>query len=351
MRNPKKVNLLRYKETNVISTRLDVLEETMNYLSFFRSLEFTEDNLLKTHNIRNAAKRKILAKEIKEHISLSIDLANQAFNSKEELSYLPLYYSCLNLIKAHLLFMNKKEDLYRNLKHGMSYNEKLMRRDFFNEELTFYKDGVVPFYYRTISGKTITNSERIRIKIKDVYAKIKDIYAEYLLLSSGHSQIIELKGGIIEYQGEEFIKLIKHSSRYENLPSLRSVSSINNFKLHPDKQLYLSKEPIINENQIEKYINDNINKYYISNYFCNNCKEFHLYTFVSGAKHVFNEELSIALAYFHLSNIIRYNPIHYRKLVDSKYNPLITALRKNGYFTFIKSMIGHFHKVAFDVNI
>ncbi len=344
------VNLLRYNKPNIITTRLDVLEETMNYLSFFKSLDFTEGILLNKHNIKNSTERKMLAKHIKEHISLSLDLAKQAFNSKEELSYLPLYYSCLNLIKAHLLFMNKRSDLNRNLRHGMSYNEKQMGRDFFNEELYFYKKGAIPFYYQLISGQTIRSKERIKIKIQDLYTQIKDISAEYVLVSSEKPQRIELKGNLTKIGKEQYIMLTNHSYTYGKLPSLRKVKSMKNFRLGRNDS-FISKTPIKTQSEIDKFIDSNINKYYMSNYYCNNCKEFHLYTGVSGKKHVFNEELSIALAYFHLSNIIRYNPMHYRKLVDSKYNPLIIALIKNGYFTFIKSMIGHFHKFSFEVNI
>ena len=43
------------------------------------------------------------------------------------------------------------------------------------------------------------------------------------------------------------------------------------------------------------------------------------HTPISGKKHVFNEEMCILLAYFHLSNVVRYNPEHLFKLKDSKY--------------------------------
>jgi len=327
------------------------LEETINYLSFFRSSEFTEEVLLKKHKIRNSAERSILARHIKEHVSISIDLANQAFGGKEELSYLPLYYSCLNLIKTHLLFMNKRRELNRNLVHGMSYDDKHIRRDFFNEEIYFYKKGAVPLYYRITSGATIGRNEKIKIQLNDIYAKVNDISAEYVLVSSSVPQIIELKGGIKEINGQKYIELRNHSNHYDKLPRLRVVKSIKQFQLTGTAESYLSKCTIANQLEIDQFLENNVNKYYVRNFFCNACNDFHLYTFVGGKKHVFNEEISIALAYFHLSNVIRYNPMHYRKLIDSKYAPLITSLRKNGYFTFIKSMIGHFHRENFDVNI
>lgn len=346
-----KVNPFRYQKENLITTRLDVLEDTMNYLSFFKSLDFTDDILYRVHNITDSRERKILATYIKEHVWLSIDLANQAFNSKEELSYLPLYYSCLNLIKAHLLFMNKRSELNRNLKHGMSYREKWMKRDFFNEEISFFKCGAVPLYYRTISGNTITNKEEIKISIKDIYSKIRNLTAEYSMVSIDYPVILELKSWMTHINGQNFMSFYNHSSYYKDLPNTRMVQSIQNVSLSKDKKYYLSKNIISNQNDIDRFIESNINKYYINNFYCDVCKEYHLYTSVSWKKHVFNEDLSVILAYFHLSNVIRYNPMHYKKIINSKYNPLITALRKHGYFTFIKSMIGHFHKSLFDVNI
>ena len=71
---------------------------------------------------------------------------------------------------------------------------------------------------------------------------------------------------------------------------------------------------------------------------------------INGRAHVFNEELCIMLAYFHLSNVVRYNPEHLYKLMDSKYWALILGLRKHGYLRFLKLMYGNYIKECVAIN-
>ena len=71
---------------------------------------------------------------------------------------------------------------------------------------------------------------------------------------------------------------------------------------------------------------------------------------ISGRKHVFNEDLNIMLAYFHLSNVVRYNPEHLYRLMDSKYWIIMLALRKHGFLRFQKLMYGNYIGKSFELN-
>jgi len=73
------------------------------------------------------------------------------------------------------------------------------------------------------------------------------------------------------------------------------------------------------------------------------------FTPISGRSIVFNEETNIMLAYFHLSNVVRYNPEHLYKIMDSKYWVILLGLRKHGFLRFEKLMWGNFIKKSFDI--
>lgn len=55
------------------------------------------------------------------------------------------------------------------------------------------------------------------------------------------------------------------------------------------------------------------------------------------------------LAYFHLSNVERYNPEHLYKIMDSKYWVIILELRKYGFLRFEKHIWGNYFKNSFDI--
>ncbi len=344
-----KIKAQRYEDENLIFTNHDFLEELVNYISIFKSKEFTSDILKNKHKFTNSNKIKEASAQIKLHMTLAIDLIHQALESKPELSYLPFYYACLNLIKCHLIALKKGSDLQKNKLHGMKYNDNPSTKNFLNEELKFFKKGTIPLYYQYISGKLISN-RGIRVKLDDVYRNIANISAEYQLSSNNLVPQIILKTKTFRQNGKITFQLIKHTNAILNLPEPRYMPALNNFKLSANKQYYQATKTFSTLNAAQNYSNKNINKFYIDNYYCQTCQEFHLKTIESRRRNVFSEDLSIALAFYHLSNMVRYNPEHFYRILDSKNYPMIMALRKNGIFTILKSMTGHLKQETFEMN-
>lgn len=56
------------------------------------------------------------------------------------------------------------------------------------------------------------------------------------------------------------------------------------------------------------------------------------YTPVSARSLLLPEEIPIALAFFHLSSVVRYKPEFLSKLRDSRYWPVLAALRYHGLY-------------------
>lgn len=345
-----KIKAQRYKAENIIYTSHDRLEELINYISIFKSRDFTSDILNKRHKFTNSKNIKEASNQIKLHMTLALDLIEQGFGSKAELSYLPFYYACLNLIKCHLIALKKSSELKKNKLHGMKYNDNPRTKIFLNEELKFFKKGTIPLYYQYISGKVISKSG-IKVKLDDVYRNIANIQAEYSLSSENHTPQIILKTKVFRMNGQIKFQLLNHNNNISILPELRYMPALQNFKLSLDKQFYEAKKTFSTLSAAQNFSQKNVNKFYINNSYCYYCKEFHLKTIESRRRNVFNEDLSISLAFYHLSNMVRYNPEHFYRILDSKNYPMIIALRKNGIYTMLKSMTGHLRQETFEMSI
>ncbi|MDP2951759.1 MAG: hypothetical protein Q8O76_00395, partial [Chloroflexota bacterium] len=55
----------------------------------------------------------------------------------------------------------------------------------------------------------------------------------------------------------------------------------------------------------------------------------------SGGKLLLPEELPLLCAFYHMSNVVRYDPDTLIRLMDSKYWPVLLALRRHGTYRFL----------------
>ena len=129
------MSILRYDETEIIGTDLDPIEDILNFISTLKSTGFTSDLLRETHGFISSTEIKKTAKLVSLHVDNAIGLANQGFDGPPQTSFLPLYYSTLNLSKVYLLLLGKRTDLQLNRWHGAKYSEREMSRNFLNEKI------------------------------------------------------------------------------------------------------------------------------------------------------------------------------------------------------------------------
>ena len=127
-------------------------------------------------------RNKKTAQLISLHTDNALGLATQGFDEPPETSFLPLYYSTLNLIKVYLLFLGKRTALESNRWHGAKYYEEEMGRQFLNEKIRILNRGTIPLIYQTITGKIIGRNG-IEIKLEEIYSCISSIEAEYLTIT------------------------------------------------------------------------------------------------------------------------------------------------------------------------
>jgi hypothetical protein len=347
--------MLRYDHINGISSDLDPIEDILNLITTLRSKGYTSDLLRQKHGFTNAAEINRTTKLIALHIDNAIGLSQQAFEGPAETSFLPLYYSTLNLCKVNLLILGKRVDLERNRWHGASYIESDMSKTFLNERIDIKNKGAIPLYYANMVGKTIPNNG-IKVTLNDVYSQITSVSAEYATVTNTKERMLAHSASIIQDDVNGHYLRIQVSDTFyrTNPPKPRTLKAykglrivVNNdgaFQFFESKKIKGLFTDI--ENQIKSTINRNLlsdqQQKGMANYWITYCP-------INGKRHVFNEELCITLAFFHLSNVVRYNPEHLYRLKDSRYWALMLALEKHGFFRFIKLMWGNYNRFSFDI--
>lgn len=346
------MSILRYDETNTIGTDLDPIEDILNFICTLRSKGFTSDLLRETHGFTNADEIKKTTALISLHVDNAVGLANQGFSGPPETSFLPLYYSTLNLSKVYLLFLGKRIDLERNRWHGAKYSESEMKRNFLNERVEISNRGTIPLLYRSVTNKIIGRSG-FKITLKEIYQNINSIGAEYSTVTKQRSGLMAHEAKIIQDDiNGHYIKITIEDSDFQtNPPTPRTIKAYSGLRLirGQDGLFYYETRKVrghyetIKNNYIETI------KRYLNSDEVSSLGSWTSFTPINGRSHIFNEELCIMLAYFHLSNVVRYNPEHLYKIMDSKYWAILLGLRKHGFLRFEKLMWGNFIKKSFGI--
>ncbi len=350
------MTLLRHKEYFSVGTDLDPIEDILNLIMTLKSVGFTSDLLRGTHGFTDNVEIKKTAKLVSLHVDNAVNLAYQGFEGPPQTSFLPLYYSTLNLSKVYLLLSGKRNELQLNRRHGASYSDGEMSRHFLNEKIKIFNKGTIPLLYNVITGKSISKSGLI-ITLNEIYHNITSIGAEYSTITKNNSGLLPCRVEFIQNDNSgHFMKVHILSNYYiTNPPQPRKLKAFPGLKIVTDKDgnsHYESKKYIGDFELVKETLSSKVNTCLNSDSLLHTGfrKSWVSYTPINGKYHVFNEDLSIMLAYFHLSNVVRYNPEHLYKLMDSKYWSIMLGLRKHGFLRFEKLMWGNFMKKSFDIN-
>lgn len=91
--------ILRYDSTKIVSTRLDPLDDISSWFTGLRSRGFVGDLLKEIHGFNNRDKINRVSKAISSHTENAVNLLSQGFSSSTDVSFLPIYYTLLNIAK------------------------------------------------------------------------------------------------------------------------------------------------------------------------------------------------------------------------------------------------------------
>ncbi|WP_418500906.1 YaaC family protein [Flagellimonas sp.] len=348
--------MLRYDDTESISTELNPIEDVLNLIAVLKSKGFTSDLLKEVHGFSDGIEIRKTAKLISLHVDNAIGLANQGLEGPAQTSFLPLYYSTLNLAKVYLLFLGKRMELKSNRWHGAKYTESEMSKNFLNEKIKISNQGTLPLLYHSITNKSIGQSG-LYITLDEIYKNITSIGAEYKTITKKESGLLVHSTEFIQDdKNGHYLKVNILNSFYKNhIPSPRLLKAYPGLNIVTSSQgdsWYETKKYFGNYEAFKTNLQQKT-KRYLNSQFCISDSfgpRWISFTPINGRFHVLNEDLCIMLAYFHLSNVVRYNPEHLYRIMDSKYWAILLALRKHGFLRFEKLMWGNYIKKSFEIS-
>lgn len=347
------IEVRRHDRARVIHSDLDPIEDMLNLMSGLKSRGYVKELLGDVHAFRSRAEIDKTASQISLHADIGLELAEQAMGSRAETSFLPLYYTCLDLSKIYLLFAGKRAQLASNRLHGASYDGSQLRKNLLNQTVKIHPRGTISLTYATMLSRAIPVGGA-EVSLQEIYSLISAISAEYETICGQSMTFFEHRAVLVrDDKSGHYLQVSADMSfdptsvrpkpsELQAYPGLRTISKRQEVPLYRTPRRKGSFDAVAQKLTgaiLRNLISDDAQ-----------AGNWRLYCPISSKTCVLNEDLSILLAFFHMSNVVRYNPEHLHKIMDSKYWIVLMALRKHGYLRFLKLMWGHYQRESIEIN-
>ena len=332
--------ILRYPNHRLVSSALNPLDDIISWVSGFTSKKYVREIIQTKHHPQVHPTIDERTSLVTQYVYLCCQYIEQARKGPKEVAYLPIYYALLSLAKAYIAVGKYaiEFDTVDNRRHGASYDHS----DFFSLEddsINIHKKGILPLFYKTLLDTNLpVTGNKLRLKMKQVYPYIRMISAEYGIACGAESNklipftisIEKLPNGFQRLRAQCIgYKFTDNKSLPDRLLSLQAFNKMR--RIDKNNQFLSSKKYKSNDAGIWSHVRRNLlyDEAFLSEDFL------YVYVPVSRESLLLPEEFPILCAFYHLSNIVRYNPSALNMLMDSKYWPLILALQSHGLYWFL----------------
>jgi len=328
----------RYNNLNLVTSLLDPLEDVKCWVKGLTSTKYVEELLESRHTLAGSASVRERSNIIARFVNLGCKYLEQAEKGPPEISFLPLYYALLNLSKAYITAGPCWTEISKNRKHGASYDPETNARTLDNDSIKLHPQGVIPLLYKTLVGEDMFNNgkSRLILRMKDIYPYIFNISAEYKMATGNDSKLIPFRIGITK-RGDnkrritaEVIEGDKTALEKIDIKHLQGFNSL--YREGQNKHLLVS-------DWCEEGNTDSLMSYLrratFYGYLLPPQTVIQFIPVCSKRKPLMPEELPLLCAFYHMSNVVRYKPEMLATLMDSKYLPVLLALRRHGIYRFL----------------
>ncbi|MBN2287109.1 MAG: hypothetical protein JXI43_11725 [Tissierellales bacterium] len=341
----------RYESFRTVHTPLNPIEDLICWISGLNSTEYNSDILRKIHNFQDKTEIKESSKNITLFANNAIGLIEQAYSGPQEVSYLPLYYSILNLSKIYIITAGLRNKLTENRYHGAKYDPNQSHQKVtINEHIEIKLNGMLPLFYFILTGKNLYNITR-KINLSEIYPYIPSISHEYSHALNEPSPIRQVQLHIHGGENNKFrIVANLYENDHPNAFDKKYLKLLSGFKSNSNGIIYTSKNIIAkNKDEARRKFISVLRTYLIYEPIINpsNSTIDSFLTPINNKRLLLPEEIPIWFTFFHLSNVVRYNPELLYKLKDTKYWPMLLALRKHTILRFLILFWSNFHRSHF----
>lgn len=331
------VKIFRYEEFSPISTNLDPFSDLVTWLEYYSASDYVISLLTTRHGLTSTEARQ-RARLITPHARLARDYIDQSMSGPGDVGFLPSYYAILNLLKICILFGPHHASLPANRWHGASYDTYGKdSQSLLTDRITLKGRGALPLFYQTITGTT--SPADFSLPLSEVYPYILDVSAEYELASGEPSKFAQLDFQVVKSGANQHLRVIVNliGGTSSPLPKTNQLKVLVGFKKEAGVVTAFVSKPIAGN--LPAQLRAHLRPFLIYQLLDGTT-----FTRISGAHFLMPEEFPIALAFFHMSSVVRYRPEFLAKLKDSRYWPVLSILRRHALFKFLITFWGFTHR-------
>jgi hypothetical protein len=322
-----KFYLYRY-QSYPITSKLDPFSDVLNMLDSLTSTEYVVELQSRTHGIPpDEAKQR--AKRICPNVRAALQYVQQSLVGPPEVSFLPAYYAILCLSKVYVLLGKKHADLPTK-QHGVTYlGHDKDSQTLLTEEIKLQPKGEIPLLYETITGQEIKKA--VTLTMKEVYPFLGDVGAEHQLAAGVPSSLAMLDWTLSRTaQGNVGSSVTVKPFDNSRALSRQELKALRGFKADPQNPGHFIGPTVAGNVDVSTELRKHVRAELIYS-----LEDFDAIPL--SAKHLLlPEELPIALAFFHMSSVVRYKPEFFERLRDSRFWPVVSATRRH---CLLKSLI------------
>ena len=278
-------------------------------------------------------------------LKTAVAFLEQALSGAPEISFLTIYYGLLNLAKITIIASGKGSQLRIQRHHGATWSgSQVFARGLLTDHITLQPRGTIPLLYQTLTGDQITRKRRVNLA--NIYPYIPSIGYELGLANQNHidrfdfvdvnQNIGEGARGRLEIDfGKDLAPPRDQKGNYKLL---------SGFSLEGDKYVspYVSgasDEEIGSklDTKLRRFLlyDGLISKYATFGEPYEFSKIFATATPKSRSNLLLPEELPLFLAFFHLSNVVWYDPERLNHYFQSPLAGMLEALHRHGTYRYL----------------
>ena len=334
----------RYEEYFGITSCLNPMDDMVTLVESLGSLDYLRDVMAERHSLKSKSDAK-RAQAVVHHVGVALDYIDQALAGSRDVSFLPVYYSMLNLAKVYVLLGPLHVDLPTQRWHGVKHDVGGRdSRTLMTERVTIKPKGAIPLLYATLTGKPVGRTD-VELKLRDFYGYIGDIGAEFSLVTGEHSSLCEflIDDADSVTQATPHVLLMplpgRHRVSLNEAKVLKGTWSrcepepyrFPGVRIATGSAMYKGQSVSTTRNvDPVRRIRAQLNTHLL-----HHPREDIVYTPCSRRRLEFPEELPIILLFYHMSSVVRYKPEFLARVRDSRYWPLLLAARRHCLLKFL----------------
>jgi predicted heme/steroid binding protein len=328
--------IFRYDRVESVRTHRDPFDDLCCWISGLRSVRYSRELLNAVHKFPSRTTLEPAA-AVSAHADAAIQLLEQGQSAAAEVAFLPLYYALLNLAKIYVIVGGRLSDLQEQRWHGATHSgARKASHDLMTDTVSLKGRGAIPLLYTVLTGEKVPRAN-LTLKMSEIYRYIWDVSYEYERL---YGHVLAFERVEVDFEddpstkGRRMVAKLPETGR-PTAPK-KDLRLLSHFK--PDASrpnTYVS--PGVSGNVVGSQVLL-LSQLRRSLLVCDSDMwgQMHTFTPVSNRLFLWPEEIPILLAFFHMSNVVRYNPEFLAKLKDSRAWGLLLVLRNHGVLKFLK---------------